>query len=412
MSRSVVFTFIVAAISAVIASVLHARGFLAHPEAWLAQHGDVGQTTRAVMETWQHVFIAMAALGTAWLTMTTRRRGRVGWLVVALSAELIALMWICALYRVFFQPLPVILAAVLAYAAALVCLALPRRRARVPLAAFDGKLSPEQIARIRSGDVTFDASPRLFEATVLACDLPGKYDLAEISEPDAVAQTSDQFTTRTREILLRAGAYMQAADGEGVVAVFGFADAATDHADKAVRAAFELIRALAGSLHGSNGENELGTGVHVGISSGAMIAAARPEKNDFFLMGEPMELARRFCVANRFYGSRILIGPRSFELVNNTFLSRPIDFLSGINAQERHEIYEPLASVAEAPKDLIARRDYFWNGVVLYREKRWGEAYTEFQKARDPKDEDDAPLNLYLRRLEPLALHLVEGGND
>jgi adenylate cyclase len=321
-------------------------------------------------------------------------------------------MWICALYRVFFQPLPVILAGVLAYAAALGSLALPRwKRARVPLAVFEGRISPEQIARIRSGDVIFDGSPRLFEATVIACDLPGKYDLVEISEPTAVAETSDQFTARARDILLRAGAYVQCADGEGVVAVFGFADAATDHADKAVRAAFELIRTLAGSLHGSNGENELGTGVHVGISSGAMIATARPKKNDFFLMGEPVELARRFCVANRFYGSRILIGPRSFELVNNTFLSRPIDFLSGINAQERHEIYEPLALAAEAPKDLIARRDYFWNGVVLYREKRWGEAYTEFQKARDPKDEDDAPLNLYLRRLEPLALQLVESGN-
>jgi hypothetical protein len=32
----------------------------------------------------------------------------------------------------------------------------------------------------------------------------------------------------------------------------------------------------------------------------------------------------------------------------------------------------------------------------------------EFQKARDPDyNEEDAPLQLYLRRLEPLALHLT-----
>jgi hypothetical protein len=44
---------------------------------------------------------------------------------------------------------------------------------------------------------------------------------------------------------------------------------------------------------------------------------------------------------------------------------------------------------------------------VLYREKRWAEAYTEFQKARTPDHDDDPPLQLYLRRLETLALHLT-----
>ena len=67
---------------------------------------------------------------------------------------------------------------------------------------------------------------------------------------------------------------------------------------------------------------------------------------------------------------------------------------------------------ADAPGDLVARRDSFWNGVVLYREKRWAEAYNEFQKARGAPDEEDAPLNLYLRRLEPLALHLMESPRE
>ena len=113
-------------------------------------------------------------------------------------------------------------------------------------------------------------------------------------------------------------------------------------------------------------------------------------------------------MANRFYGSRILIGPRTFELTNKAIVARPIDFLSGVNSQERQEIYEPLWLAAEAKPEHLERRDFFWNGVVLYREKRWVEAYTEFQKARGPDAENDAPLQLYLRRLEPLALQLGE----
>jgi adenylate cyclase len=149
--------------------------------------------------------------------------------------------------------------------------------------------------------------------------------------------------------------------------------------------------------------------VHVGVSSGTIIVAplqngARP---GLLSTGEPVELARRFCVANRFYGSRVLIGPRTFELASKNIVARPIDFLSGVNSQERHEIYEPLWLAAEAKPEHIARRDSFWNGVVLYREKRWAEAYLEFQKARGPDGDEDAPLQLYLRRLETLALHLT-----
>ena len=88
-------------------------------------------------------------------------------------------------------------------------------------------------------------------------------------------------------------------------------------------------------------------------------------------------------------------------------MARPIDFLSGVNSRERHEIYEPLALALEAKPEIITRRDSFWNGVVLYREKRWAEAYSQFQKARGPDGEEDRAAAIYLRRLEPLALHLT-----
>ena len=98
----------------------------------------------------------------------------------------------------------------------------------------------------------------------------------------------------------------------------------------------------------------------------------------------------------------------TFDLASNTIVARPIDFVSGVNSQDRHEIYEPLWLATEVRPEHIARRDFFWSGVVLYREKRWAEAYTEFQKARGSEEEDDAPLQFYLRRLEPLALQLAE----
>src|SRR5262249_1346640 len=70
--------------------------------------------------------------------------------------------------------------------------------------------------------------------------------------------------------------------------------------------------------------------------------------------------------------------------------------------------YEPLWLTAEAGPERVAQRDSFWSGVVLYREKRWAEAYNEFQKARGSETEDDPALEFYLRRLETPVLQVKE----
>ncbi|MEP6955985.1 MAG: hypothetical protein ABI883_04110, partial [Chthoniobacterales bacterium] len=210
------------------------------------------------------------------------------------------------------------------------------------------------------------------------------------------------------------GAYIETVTGEGVVAVFGFPKEDPEQADKATRHALALLESFEKAR--TNGKEEVfgRFNVHIGVSSGTIVVAPLREgdRTQLLATGEPVELARRFCIANRFYGSRVLIGPRTFELSSRTIVARPIDFLSGVDTRERHEIYEPLVLTADATPEQIARRDSFWNGVVLYREKRWAEAYSQFQQARGPNDLEDAPLQLYVRRLEPLALHLLQDGDE
>jgi class 3 adenylate cyclase len=366
--------------------------------------------TRVVSNRWQYFFVFLLSLGVAWLTLTGLRRGRIGLLAVALLVELIGLSWICSLYRVFFQPLPLMFAVILAYAGADRYAAFTQRsRSRAAKSLFGDRLSKRQVHRVITGEIPFEPQARICEATVVVCDIANKYDLAEECEPATFAQTTEAFIRRATTLFLDAGAYIQAADGEGVVALFGFPEPDSRHGDKAVQLALDLVERFRDFRISNNGEASSKCDIHVGVSSGTMIVAPlqNGDRPGLLTSGEAVELARRFCVANRFYGSRILIGPRTFDLASRYIVARPIDFLSGVNSRERHEIYEPLWLAAEAKPEQLARRDSFWNGVVFYREKRWAEAYTEFQKARGPDEEKDAPLQLYLRRLEPLALHLT-----
>ncbi len=412
MKRSSLVALILGAIISAILIAARASGWLQPLEQAVETALAGSEPNRVVGAALQYVLIVVLSFGTVWLVMTSTQKSKVSWVLGGLVVELLVLCWICRLYQTFFQPLPAVLAVALGIGAAHAVAAVSTRRSGLHVARdfFGNRLSEEQIARFTSGELTFEASPKSYQGTAVVCDIANKHDLADDCPPALLAEITDKFVRHATASFLKAGAYIETVTGEGVVAVFGFPVEDSGQAEKATRHALLLLESFEKMRDESKDKCFKKFNVHMGISSGTMIVVPlhQEERANLFATGEPVELARRFCIANRFYGSRILIGPRTFELASNAIVARPIDFLSGVDARERHEIYEPLKLATEASPDEIARRDFFWNGVVLYREKRWAEAYSQFQKARGPNEQNDAPLQLYVRRLEPLALHLVD----
>jgi class 3 adenylate cyclase len=438
MKRHVIAALIIGLVVGGLIVGLEISGWLMGPER--AVSGLLPETTTRLMAAVLSGFAFVAAAGVAFLTLAVSRRGRMGLIVAILLVELAGVAWVCSLYKLEFRPLPVMVAAVLSYFGALFFIwliaYLEERRLRppkikpgptprpAPISVVPDTVAPAPAmiaqpvvappvvekprARARRGDAVSDSGARLCEVTAVVCDLANKHDLAEDCEPAVFAEITERFIAHAVQALRAEGAYIESAGGEGVVAIFGFPESDKQHAEKATRKAMALTQSFANENKGSKSDALRNAGVHAGVSSGSMIMA--PLKNNgqrtMLAAGEPVELARRFCIANRFYGSRVLLGPRTFELASKILVARPIDFLSGVDVRERHEIYEPVALALNASREIITRRDAFWNGVVLYREKRWAEAYSQFQNARGPEGEEDRPLQLYLRRLEPLALQL------
>jgi adenylate cyclase len=411
MKRSLFTTLIIGGAIAAIGSALHATGLLLGLETAVGGLvSDYASATRIVGEKWQYVFVSLLAFGGVWLGLSRVPRGGARLLVVFLVIELLGLSWVCSLYRVFFQPLPSVFAVVLALIATEGWTAFLRRdRSHLVRTFFANRLSKKEFSRVREGAIPFDGQPKAYEVSVVVCDVANKHGFAANSEPAIFAETMAKFIRETADGLIERGAYLQAADGEGVVAVFGFPNGNSKHSEQAVLAVLDLMKSFR-SRRQDNEEVFTNWDIRAGVSSGAIIAGALNdgERPSLLASGEPIELARRFCSLNHRYGSNILIDTPTFDRVSETVIARPIDFVSGLNSHDRLEIYEPLCLAAEAGPEHIARRDSFWSGVVLYREKRWAEAYTEFQKARAPGEEDDPPLEFYLRRLEPLALQLTE----
>ena len=324
--------------------------------------------------------------------------------------ELFGLAWVCSLYRVFFQPAPSVLAVVFAVLVAEGwSVFLRRNRSHLIRTLFADRVSNEQFRRLNDGRISFEAEPKTYDVSVVVCDIGNKLTFAEGGEPAAFTEATGKFIRETAARLVEEGAYLQAADGEGVVGVFGFPAPDPEHTQKAARVVLDLIK---NSRERDEDKEKVASSgdIRAGISSGAIIAGALQESRRPLLLtsGEPIDLARRFCALNRFYGSRALMDTSTFDRVSEAVVARPIDFVSGLNSHDRLEVYEPLWLAAEAGPERVAQRDSFWSGVVLYREKRWAEAYAEFQKARGSETEDDPALEFYMRRLEPLILQLTQ----
>ncbi len=412
MKRSLITTLVIGAAVAIVVGVLHATKVLAGFEAGVARLvSDYAGATKVIGQKWQYVFVLLVASGVAWLSLKNppaAGRSRNFLLFGSFLVELLVLSWVCSLYRVFFQPVPCIFAVALAVAFVEGwTLFLRRDRSHLVRTIFANRLSRKEFRRVSDGP--FDGQAKAYEASVVVCDIANLHGFTTASDPAGFAETMAKFIRETADDLIERGAYLQAADGEGVVAIFGFPNAGSQHAEDAVHAVLDLTK----KFRERRQEKKEVFGdwdMHAGVSSGAIVAGALKDTVHPALLasGEPIELARRFCALNHRYGSKILIDTPAFDSVSETIIARPIDFVSGTNSHDRLEIYEPLWPTAEAKPEHVARRDSFWSGVVLYREKRWAEAYAEFQKARGPEGEDDPALQFYLRRLEPLVLQLTE----
>src|SRR6266542_4097997 len=111
MKRLLITTLIIGVAVALGVGALHASKTIAGFEALGSQLvSDYAAATRIVGEKWQYVFVLLIALGVSWLSLSNVPRWRSRLLLGLFFVELFGLSWVCSLYRIFFQPIPSVLA--------------------------------------------------------------------------------------------------------------------------------------------------------------------------------------------------------------------------------------------------------------------------------------------------------------
>lgn len=351
------------------------------------------------------VILAILILpGLLWVAL---RSGIRETLFIALSAALLFLggSLVASLYSTFLDPVPGILALILAIAAIVIFRqTLEGSRETVLRRLFGQRLRPEIFRRLAEGRLPVDFPGELHQASVLVCTIHNHVELMEVLRPADYVAMMNLYLRTASDFLVDVGGYLDECSGESIRVVFGAplpVDGAPNHASKAGGAAIDLVSRLEELNRECDRRWQKRLDFRVGVNSGSMIAAAfgGARIGRYSVSGPVVEFARHLSAACAQYGCRILSGPLTYEMASESVEGRPIDLLQRAGSRRWVELYEFLAPKHSLSPERERSRDQFWKGVILFRERKWEEAIKAFSSARIPGIPDKV-LDHYLERVE------------
>ncbi len=126
------------------------------------------------------------------------------------------------------------------------------------------------------------------QLSVMFFDLVGSTALSQSIDPEDLSEVMRGFEDCCRQVVHRFGGYIDRFQGDGALVLFGYPAARGDDAERAVRAALEMIEAV-GKLVLLDG---IKLQVHIGIATG-LIVVDRHDPSQPRFVGEALNLAAR-----------------------------------------------------------------------------------------------------------------------
>ena len=412
MPRALRYTLIIGSAVAILLGLLHESDWLTRLDRQLATIFGLGLATPVHHPVVQYLAIVLLAFGVAWATIDINRPDLKALIAGSALIQVFTGAALVSLFGWYFSPLLPGLAVVLAFAAAFFYARTEEgQRQRHVEALYGRRISDQTATSLVNGRAPIDNEGQMHELTIVVCEIFNHPSLMAELAPAAYIALNNEFLALASESLVESGGCLAECDGEGVRVIFGTPLPSSDHAAEACRAALALARKLDAFNQRVAAEHGQVCDWRIGVNSGMMIIGSfgGDRLAGFGVAGEEVEFARRLCAANLIYGSSVLAGARTYEMAEGAVEVRPMELLRRRQDESWLEVYELLGLPGEIDAAERERRDLYWTGVILYREKRLTEALEIFLQVRAMSPGHDGPVDFYLQRIRTLQLNNAGG---
>jgi adenylate cyclase len=159
-------------------------------------------------------------------------------------------------------------------------------------------------------------------ATVMFGDLRGFTTFAQTMPADIVIDVLNEYLSEMSDAVLDNGGTLVAYMGDGIMAVFGAPLEVTDHADRALDAAREMLRERLPRFNGWLRENRFGDGFNmgVGVNSGPVMSGTvgSARRLEYAAVGDTTNTAARLEAMTKGTPHPILIAESTWELLRRS----------------------------------------------------------------------------------------------
>lgn len=194
------------------------------------------------------------------------------------------------------------------------------------------------------------------EMTVLFSDIAGFTTLSENLPPEKLSKALNVYLSRMTEVVFKNNGVVDKFIGDAVMAFWGAPISDPDHAYNACKTALEMqeeIDKLRPELENLGFDN---FSVRIGLNSGDMTVGnmGSDSRFDYTVLGDNVNLSSRLEGLNKEYGTKILIGEGTYELVKDRIEARLIDIVAVKGKKTGVKVYE-LQGVGESAHQLSLR---------------------------------------------------------
>ncbi|MGI5920777.1 MAG: CHASE2 domain-containing protein [Syntrophomonadaceae bacterium] len=260
-------------------------------------------------------------------TLAVRRRGPWKGLfaaltMVALTTGLVILLWYNRLWLNLAAPLFLIfLTYAVVTATQFIEAEMARRKTR---AIFSRYVSSDVVEELMANpdEVTLGGKKQV--VTIMFCDIRGFTAYSENKDPQDVIKRLNEYLTAMTNVIFKHGGTLDKYLGDGLMAFFGAPVYYADHVQRAIETAKEIQQEVEQLNQKWALEGAVPLKVAVGINTGPAVVGnvGSPERMDYTLIGEDVNLASRVEALSKLFEVLIVISERSVNLLPEKDRSR------------------------------------------------------------------------------------------
>jgi adenylate cyclase len=185
--------------------------------------------------------------------------------------------------------------------------------------------------------------------SVLFSDVRGFTAITERGEPEALVAQLNEYFSRMVEVVFAHQGTLDKFVGDMVMALFGAPLDDDRHADHAVSAALEMVKALGELNRKWEAEGRPPLGIGIGVNSGEMIAGniGAETVRSYTVIGDAVNLGARLESLNKDYGTTIIVSDRTAALLRGRYNLRALGPVTVKGKSIAVEIFEVVNGVIE-----------------------------------------------------------------